>query len=977
MMNTNGYFEPGTVLQRWRERVLNGYLFVVLIVSFPAVLAVIFNVMIDMERMVTAIPFFFAEILLIILTFFRGIPYRVRVAGLLLATYLAASFNFYLNGFSGAGQLYLLIIPILALILGGKRIGLINAILCGVVALVFTVLIQTGSLEFENILRPPFSAFSTFIMLLTTQSALVIYFYGLQERLIETQRQVQAELVRTQKILEQQNLDLEKTVHERTAELTKSNKIQTALYEITEAASTSRGMQEFFQQIHQIIGELMYARNIFIALYDEESGMLRFPYFVDEQDEPFEDQPLEDFHGLTSYMIRSGDIIRHGWEQFDELIANGEISLEGSYNEDGVGAPLKADGKILGAIYIQSYTKGETYTDQDNEILTFVAQHIAVALTRARALEAERQRNFELSILNSVGDATTQSLDLRTLTRTVGDKLLEIFNTDAVIIMLLDRQTDLIHTLYEYDRSEGGYLDMIEPFPLGTGLSSRVIKTGTPLLCNTLEEEIANGAYFPPEIIAQGSGVLGQSWLGVPILVKDEAVGLIALAGSQPHLFNENHQRLMQTLSANVSAAIENARLFQAEQQRAAELEALNTVSAALASELELEALIQLAGEQTRKIFHADICYVAMWDEAGGMIHFPYTYGEVLAPIDYGEGLTSRVLQTNQPLLINEHLDEHLVEIGAKTIGKPVLSYLGVPITAGGKAVGVLSVQNASREGMFDQADESLLRTIAFTLGQAMQNARLYAEAQKARTAAEQANRAKTVFLANMNHELRTPLNAIIGFTRIVRRKSEGALPDKQLENLDKVLVSSENLLSMINTMLDIAKIEAGRMDVTPTNFRIAALFDVCCSTAQPLLKPEVILEKVVDDRVPVIFSDQEKIQQIVLNLLSNAAKFTHSGKITLTAGWDGLDKLLISVKDTGIGMNAEALTRVFGEFQQADSSTTRQYGGTGLGLSISLNLARLLGGDLTAESELGKGSTFLLTLPLNYKGKPVLEAAT
>jgi signal transduction histidine kinase len=220
-----------------------------------------------------------------------------------------------------------------------------------------------------------------------------------------------------------------------------------------------------------------------------------------------------------------------------------------------------------------------------------------------------------------------------------------------------------------------------------------------------------------------------------------------------------------------------------------------------------------------------------------------------------------------------------------------------------------------------------------------------------------------------MSHELRTPLNAIIGFTRIVRRKAEGILPDKQTENLDKVLSSAEHLLGLINTVLDIAKIEAGRMDVQAANFNINALVDQCANLATPLLRPSVQLEKQVDETIGLIYSDQDKIKQIVLNLLSNAAKFTHEGNIVL--GAEKADpNIRIYVIDSGIGISEEALSRVFEEFQQADTSTTRKYGGTGLGLSISRNLARLLGGELTVTSELGKGSTFSLTFPTQYQPK-------
>ena len=184
-----------------------------------------------------------------------------------------------------------------------------------------------------------------------------------------------------------------------------------------------------------------------------------------------------------------------------------------------------------------------------------------------------------------------------------------------------------------------------------------------------------------------------------------------------------------------------------------------------------------------------------------------------------------------------------------------------------------------------------MLETIASNMGTALQNARLFDETKRlfqeageeARAAAEQANKAKSTFLANMSHELRTPLNAIMGFTSIVRKKAEGVLPEKQTQNLDKVCPVPNTCLGLINTVLDIAKIEAGRMDVIPAKFNLSGLADQCANLATPLLKPNVTSEKQVDEAMGMIYSDQDKIKQIVLNLLSNAAKFTHDGIILLS----------------------------------------------------------------------------------------------
>jgi signal transduction histidine kinase/DNA-binding response OmpR family regulator/HAMP domain-containing protein len=415
-------------------------------------------------------------------------------------------------------------------------------------------------------------------------------------------------------------------------------------------------------------------------------------------------------------------------------------------------------------------------------------------------------------------------------------------------------------------------------------------------------------------------------------------------------------------------------------------LAALHETSLGLLSRLDLQELMAALIERAASLLDAPHGYVYLVDQGGDFLECKIGAGLYSQMIGFrlepGEGLAGRVWLSGEPLSV-----DHYASWPGRAASRELDSLdavVGVPIISGDHVTGVLGLARTigapggarqDREG-FTAGELELLTRFGQLASIALDNALLYSRAQEARLEAEKANAAKSIFLANMSHELRTPLNAIIGFTKIVRRKSEELLPARQLDNLEKVLDSARHLLGLINTVLDIAKIEAGRLEIQPGLFDLRRLILDCTVVVQPMLKAGVALEQQIDPKLPLVFSDEEKIRQILLNLLSNAAKFTEQGQVTVRATHDD-GRVLVVVQDSGIGIPLDAQERIFDEFQQVDGSTTRKYGGTGLGLSISRKLARLLGGDIEVLSLEGQGATFTFSLPVRFQGAGVLQDAS
>ncbi len=311
--------------------------------------------------------------------------------------------------------------------------------------------------------------------------------------------------------------------------------------------------------------------------------------------------------------------------------------------------------------------------------------------------------------------------------------------------------------------------------------------------------------------------------------------------------------------------------------------------------------------------------------------------------------------------------EDEFPDTRARGIPRGIRTLLATPLLREGTPIGTILIRRTEVRPFTDK-QIALLKTFADQAVIAIENVRLFHEIEDKSKQLEAANRHKSEFLARVSHDLRTPLNAIMGFTRIVLRRMEGQLPDLQKENLQKVMISSEHLLGLINTLLDLAKIDAGKMEAIAETFRVEEIINMTTATVEPLLKDgRVRIVRDIAPDLPPLKTDRDMLKQILFNLLSNAAKFTEQGEIKVSAAREN-GTLKLAVSDTGIGMKPDALEHIFEEFQQAEKTTASKYGGTGLGLAIVKKFVNLMGGDIVVESEVGKGSKFTITMPMELK---------
>jgi signal transduction histidine kinase len=470
--------------------------------------------------------------------------------------------------------------------------------------------------------------------------------------------------------------------------------------------------------------------------------------------------------------------------------------------------------------------------------------------------------------------------------------------------------------------------------------------------------------------------------LAVPLIREGRALGNILIRRTEVRPFEQKHIALLSTFADQAAIAIENVRLFEAEQQRTHELsesleqqtataEVLKIISR---STFDLQSVLNTLVESVARLCDAEMVSIRR-PKGRGFLHVvtrgvPSEYSEYMQnhPIEPGRGtVAGRVLLEGKPVHVADVQTDPEYTMTAITQRAGFHTYLGVPLLREGKPIGIIILGRTAVRPFTDKQIE-LATTFADQAVIAIENVRLFEEIQEKSRQIEEASRHKSQFLANMSHELRTPLNAILGYTELVLDGIYGDAPEKMRNVLERIQTNGKHLLGLINDVLDLSKIEAGQLVLSLNDFSIKDMMQGVYVAIEPLAGNKKLNFKLeVPPDLPPARGDERRLSQVLLNLVGNAIKFTDTGEVALKASTAN-SSYTVAVKDTGPGIAEADQAKIFEEFQQSESAHTKAKGGTGLGLAIAKRIVEMHGGRLWVESSLGTGSTFFFTVPLRVE---------
>ena len=641
-----------------------------------------------------------------------------------------------------------------------------------------------------------------------------------------------------------------------------------------------------------------------------------------------------------------------------------------------------------GAVDLGELSLYSDYHEEERvfEVRAFSLPNQSVGVTFEDVTERKLQeqqihkRANEMEVVAQVSAEATRTLDINELLLSVTNLTKERFDLYHAHVYLLDDEGKRL--VLSAGAGETGQIMMEQkhtiPISLEHSLVARAARSGEGVIANNITRE---QSFLPNPLLPET-----RSEMAIPMIVGNRVIGVLDVQSRYVDYFSEQDLSVQLTLASQVAVAIENARSFQTLQKqqemvnkRAREMEVVAQVGAEVARALDVQNLLWDVCDLTKERFELYHAHVYLLDRDRDRLTLAAGAGEVgRSMVERGHSIA---LNRRNSVVARAAMDQvgvisNDVTADSTFLPNPLLfdtrSELAVPIIVGTEVLGVLDIQS-DEPNQFTDEDVKIQEVLADQIGVALENARLYEEtleqAQREREAADrlrEVDRLKSQFLANMSHELRTPLNSIIGYSEVLLDGVDGELTEDAVEDIEAIYGSGKHLLSIINEILDLAKIEAGEMKLDRKEMSIIDLISEVVKSGQILLKNKpVVLEMVQEREIPMVYADVIRLRQIIWNLVSNAVKFTESGSVRVHINQTEDKMALVTVRDTGIGMTQEGLSVIFERFSQVDGSSTRRAGGTGLGLTITKQLIEMHGGTIEVDSELGVGSTFWFTVPL------------
>jgi GAF domain-containing protein/anti-sigma regulatory factor (Ser/Thr protein kinase) len=639
--------------------------------------------------------------------------------------------------------------------------------------------------------------------------------------------------------------------------------------------------------------------------------------------------------------------------------------------------PMLRHDEAVGTISVSRREPGG-FTDDEIALLKTFADQAVIAIENVRLFNELEGRNRDLmatgEILRVISSSPT---DAQPVFDTIVRSAVRL--CDGVFSALYEFDGELLHQVAQHNFTPEALEEVRRISPVRP---TRALGGGRAILERAVVHipDVEVDPEYQHHAISRAIGF--RSGLFVPMLREGAPIGVIMVSRAKPGLFSDNEIELLKTFADQAVIAVENVRLFKALETRTGELTqsveqltALGEVSRAVSSTLDVETVLDTIVSRASQLAGAAGCSIYEYDEGTEQFELRATHHddtefvEALraVPLRKGEGLMGRAAEMREPVQIPDitqpgayqsSVRDTLLRFGYRAL-------LSVPLLREDQIIGSLSFTRKA-PGEFPPEVIDVLKTFATQSALAIQNARLFREIADKSAQLEAASRHKSEFLANMSHELRTPLNAIIGFSEILAEKMFGEINEKQTEYLQDILESGRHLLSLINDILDLSKIEAGRMELELAEFDLpSALENALVLVRERASRRGIRLGSTIDPRLGMIGGDERKVKQVLLNLLSNALKFTpEGGRIDVGARLDG-DMAEVSVADTGIGIAPADQAAVFEEFRQVGTADKKAEG-TGLGLALSRKFIELHGGKIWVQSEVGRGSTFTFTLPVH-----------